>query len=94
VGAVACTGRGELAIRRSTARSIIGYMENGKNLKESCIHAMKDILALKDSGGMNCLAFDVNGNSFSASISRESIHYYMDLDMKKPEERKGEWVKE
>jgi beta-aspartyl-peptidase (threonine type) len=94
VGAVACTGRGELAIRRSTARSIIGYMENGKSLRESCIQAMKDILALKDNGGMNCLAFDVNGNSFSASISRESIHYYMDLDMKKPEERKGEWVKE
>jgi beta-aspartyl-peptidase (threonine type) len=89
VGAAACTGRGELAIRRSTARTIISYMENGRSLEEACIQAMRDILSLNESGGMNCLAFDRNGNTFSASVSRESIHYYMDVDMEEPEERRG-----
>jgi beta-aspartyl-peptidase (threonine type) len=94
VGAAACTGRGELAIRRSTTRTIISYMENGRSLQQACIQAMRDILALNDSGGMNCLALDREGNTFSASISRESIHYYMDVDSEGPEERKGIWVKE
>jgi beta-aspartyl-peptidase (threonine type) len=94
VGAVACTGRGELAIRRSTARTVISYMENGRSLEEACVQAMRDIVALNDSGGMNCLALDREGKTFSASISRESIHYYMDVDSEGPEERKGIWVKE
>jgi len=94
VGAVACTGRGELAIRRSTARTVISYMENGRSLEEACVQAMRDIIALKDRGSMNCLALDREGNTFSASISRESIHYYMDVDSEGPEERKGIWVKD
>ena len=94
VGAAACTGRGELAIRRSTARTIISYMENGRSLEEACIQAMKDITSLDETGGMNCLAFDKDGNTFSASVSRESIHYYMDVDSREPEERRGVWVKE
>ncbi len=94
VGAEACTGRGELAIRRSTARTVISYMENGRSLEEACVQAMRDIIALKDRGSMSCLAFDREGNTFSASISRESVHYYMDVDSEGPEERKGIWVKE
>ncbi|MGD2200595.1 MAG: isoaspartyl peptidase/L-asparaginase [Candidatus Bathyarchaeota archaeon] len=92
-GAAACTGRGELAIRRSTARTIISYIENGRGLEEACIQAMRDIYALNEPGSMNCLAFDAEGNTFSASISRESIHWYMDIDSEVPEERKGIWVK-
>ncbi len=94
IGAAACTGRGELAIRRSTARTIISNMEHGMSLEAACIQAMRDILALNEIGNMNCLAFDKNGNTFSASISRESIHYYMDIDLMEPEERQGVWVKE
>jgi beta-aspartyl-peptidase (threonine type) len=94
VGAATCTGRGELAIRRSTARTILSYMENGRDLEEACIQAMKDILSLKEVGGMNCLAFDKNGNTMSASISREPIHFYMDVDSTEPEERRGVWIAE
>ena len=64
------------------------------SIEETCIQAMRDIISLNETGGMNCLAFDKNGNTCSASISRESIHYYMDVDSEKPEERKGIWVKE
>jgi beta-aspartyl-peptidase (threonine type) len=92
-GSAACTGRGELAIRLSTARTIISYMENGKGVEDACIQAMKDIHALGDTGSMNCIAFDKDGNTMSASTNRESIHYYMDVDSDGPEERKGIWVK-
>lgn len=93
VGAAACTGRGELAIRRSTARTIISYMENGMSVGEACVQAMRDIHSLNETGGMNCIAFDRNGNTMSAATQRESIHYYMDTDSKEPEERKGTWVR-
>lgn len=93
IGAAACTGRGELAIRLSTARTIVSYMENGMIVEDACIKAMRDIIALKDFGGMSCIAFDKDGNTMSASVSRESVHYYMDVDSKEPEERKGVWVK-
>jgi beta-aspartyl-peptidase (threonine type) len=92
VGAAACTGRGELAIRRSTSRTIIGYMENGMTLREAAVQAMVDIHTLEDSGGMNCLALDREGNTVSASTNRPSIHYYMDIASEEPEERQGLWV--
>jgi len=94
VGAAACTGRGELAIRRSTARTIISYLENGMSLEDACVRAMKDILSLGDYGNMNSLAFDKDGNTMSVSTSRDSIHYYMDVDSEEPELRQGIWVKE
>jgi len=93
-GSAACTGRGELAIMLSTARTIISYLENGMSVEDACIQAMKDIHALGETGSMNCIAFDKDGNTMSASTNRESIHYYMDVDSDGPEEHKGIWVKE
>jgi len=93
-GAAACTGRGELAIRLSTARSIVSYLETGMSLKDACARAMRNVNALHDKGSMNCVAMDNKGNTMSASVNRESIHCYIDVDMKEPEERKGVWVKE
>lgn len=90
-GAAACTGRGELAIRNSTARTIIHYMENGLSVKEAAFRAMKDIHELKSSGGMNCIVMDNKGNTISATTrsDRESIHWYLDIDSKEPEKRIG-----
>jgi L-asparaginase / beta-aspartyl-peptidase len=93
-GAAACTGRGELAVRLSLARTIVSYMENGLSVREACFRGMKDINELKEKGGMNCIVMDKNGNTMSASTSQESIHWYMDIDSSKPEQRKGIWVKE
>ena len=90
-GAAACTGRGELAIRNSTARTIIHYMEGGLSPKEAAFRAMKDIHALNAIGGMNCLVMDSKGNTTSATTNpdRESIHWYYNVDMKEPEKRIG-----
>lgn len=90
-GAAACTGRGELAIRNSTARTIIHYMEGGLSVKEAAFRAMKDIHELKSFGGMNCIAMDAKGNTISATThpERESVYYYMDVDSKEAEKRIG-----
>jgi beta-aspartyl-peptidase (threonine type) len=90
-GAATCTGRGELAIRNSTARTIIHYMANGLSVKEAAFRAMKDIYELKSFGGMNCLVMDKNGNTISATITpdRQSTYWYMDVDCDNPEQRIG-----
>ena len=93
-GAATCTGRGELAIRLGLARTIVSYMENGLSVREACFRGMKDINELNEKGGMNCLVMDKNGNTMSASTSRDSIYWYMDVDSKEPEQRQGIWVKE
>lgn len=94
-GAAACTGRGELAIRNSTARTIIHYMESGLSSKEAAFRAMKDIHALNAIGGMNCIVMDEKGATTSATTTpgRESVHWYFRVDMKEPEQRKGINVK-
>jgi len=95
-GAAACTGRGELAIRNSTARTIVHYLEDGLSVKDAAIRAMKDVLELKSFGGMNCIAIDNKGNTISATTvkGRESVYYYMDVDSKEAEKRVGVTVAE
>jgi beta-aspartyl-peptidase (threonine type) len=94
-GAAACTGRGELAIRNSTARTIIHYMEDGLTVREAAFRAMKDIHALGSFGGMNCLVLDDEGNTVSATTreDRDSVHWFMDSEMKQPVQRVGIRVK-
>jgi beta-aspartyl-peptidase (threonine type) len=93
VGAAACTGRGELAIRLSSARTIVGYMGNGMSVRQACVRAMRNVHALNETGGISCIAFDRDGNTMSASTRGESVHCYMDVDSEEPEERQGVWVK-
>lgn len=92
-GGAACTGRGELTIRLSTAKSIVNYMKNGLTVKEACIQAIKDINSLNETGGVSCIAMDKNGNTWAASNRRIPIYYYMDIEMKKPIELKGTLIK-
>jgi beta-aspartyl-peptidase (threonine type) len=90
-GAAACTGRGELAIRNSTARTLIHYLADGLGVEAAAARAMQDIHALASFGGMNCLLMDAEGNTMSATTltDRESIHWFMDTDSREPEKRTG-----
>lgn len=92
-GGAACTGRGELTIRLSTAKSIINYMKNGMSVKEACIQAIKDINSLKERGGVSCIAMDRRGGTWAASNRETTIYYYMDINMEKPVELKGTLIK-
>jgi beta-aspartyl-peptidase (threonine type) len=90
-GAAACTGRGELAIRSSTARTLIHYLESGLGVAAAATRAMRDIHALESFGGMNCLVMDAEGNTMSATTvaDRESVHWFMSADSGEAEKRVG-----
>jgi beta-aspartyl-peptidase (threonine type) len=69
-GAAACTGYGELAIRASTARSLVLYLKHGMDLEAACRAAFAD---LDDLGVpperllMNLVAIDKAGNMCAVS---------------------------
>jgi isoaspartyl peptidase/L-asparaginase-like protein (Ntn-hydrolase superfamily) len=48
VGAAACTGRGELAIRGTTARSVLHALEAGRDPAQACAEALAQTLELPD----------------------------------------------
>lgn len=68
-GAAACTGRGEMAIRCATARSIVLYMKMGMRLEAALVEAMVDLQSLDDyyAGGMNVIALDRDGRPGAAT---------------------------
>lgn len=93
VGAAACTGRGELSIRHSTARIIVAYMKMGMTPQEACNASMEEVHEMVDSAVLSCIAFNNKGEVAAASTNREPPLYYMNVDMEKFETRKGAWVK-
>jgi isoaspartyl peptidase/L-asparaginase-like protein (Ntn-hydrolase superfamily) len=48
VGAAACTGRGELAIRGTTARSVLRALAAGRDPAQACAEALAETLELPD----------------------------------------------
>jgi L-asparaginase / beta-aspartyl-peptidase len=76
-GAAACTGMGEMAIRASTARSVVFYLKMGYSLEAAGIQAMKDLCDLggKFISEMNIIAMDRDGNpaGFSSAPGRVCI---------------------
>lgn len=92
-GSAACTGRGEMAIRCSTAASVVMYMRHGKSLNEALGAAMVDLRHLDDpfagdrSNVMNIVAMDKDGTVNAASTSDESTFVFQRTDMDAYEER-------
>lgn len=86
-GGCACTGMGEMAIRASTAHSVVFYMKMGMSVTEAATRAMED---LRDLGGdyigrMNLIAMDKNGEhvGMSSSAGREYVYQTADMDAHK-----------
>ena len=72
-GAAACTGMGEMAIRASTAHSVVLYLKMGYSLQAAGTQAMQD---LRDLGGrfisgMSIIAMDRDGNPAGFSSIRD-----------------------
>ncbi len=92
-GSAACTGRGEMAIRCTTAASVVMYMRHGKSLAEALEAAMVDLRHLDDpfagerSNVMNIVAMDREGNVNAASTSEESTFVFQRTDMSSYEEQ-------
>jgi beta-aspartyl-peptidase (threonine type) len=86
-GAVACTGMGELAIRASTARSIILYLKGGMSLLEAGFEALRDIAYLQPSPNqyMNIVALTPEGETAGFSTVPGRSYLYMNAEMAAPE---------
>ena len=87
-GACACTGMGEMAIRASTARSVVLYMKMGMSLAEAAREAMTD---LRDLGGdyigrMNLIALDKDGGHIGMTTQAGGTYIFQHADMAKHEE--------
>lgn len=82
-GAAACTGRGEMAIRAGTARSVVLYLKQGMTLTEALTEAMRDLWPLEDPyyGAMNIIALDREGNPGAASNREGTTFIYMTEEM-------------
>lgn len=87
-GGCACTGMGEMAIRASTARSVVFYMQMGMSVSEAATRAMED---LRDLGGdyvgrMNLIALDKNGEHVGMTSQGGRTYIYQTADMATHEE--------
>lgn len=82
-GAAACTGLGEMAIRASTAHSVVFYLKMGMSIEEAGKRAMLD---LNDLGGpylsvMNFVALDKDGNPGGFTTTEGRTFIYQTGDM-------------
>lgn len=94
-GAAACTGMGEMAIRASTARSVVFYLKMGLSLAEAGRGAMED---LNDLGGrylshMSFIALDQDGHHAGFSNAEGGTYIYMTPDMDEPGEMARAYVR-
>ncbi len=88
-GAAACTGMGELAIRVSTARSLVLYLRFGMSPYEAGLAALKDLDELQDevlpAYRMNMVLLTPAGEHMGfTSMPEKRVYLYMTGDMDAP----------
>ncbi len=88
-GAAACTGRGEMAVRAVTARSVVLYMKMGLPLWNAAREAVLDLYALEDefASGVTLYAVDAHGNHVGFSNREGRTYIFQTPHMASPEER-------
>jgi beta-aspartyl-peptidase (threonine type) len=87
-GACACTGYGEMAIRCSTARSVVLYMKLGRSLERAAREAMTDLrhLTVPFPPRMNLVAVSPRGGHVGlTTVTAAEVRYVYQTDrMKTP----------
>jgi isoaspartyl peptidase/L-asparaginase-like protein (Ntn-hydrolase superfamily) len=81
-GAAACTGRGELAIRASTARSVVRALEAGAEPAQACLAALAETVELPDDfrAPIQALCLTPDGSHGAASTREGSTYSVMTAD--------------
>lgn len=94
IGACACTGMGEMAIRAGTARSLVLYLKTGLSLDAAARRAMEDLCDLAGDyiGGMNLIALDKDGEHIGLSSRAGGSYIFQTEDMDSFQEREREVV--
>ncbi|MCX6050526.1 MAG: N(4)-(beta-N-acetylglucosaminyl)-L-asparaginase [Chloroflexi bacterium] len=85
-GAVACTGMGELAIRVSTARSLILYLKMGMTLHAAGMEALQDLhyIFTEPTQYMNIVSLTPQGEHAGFTTVPGKQYMYMTNDMDAP----------
>ncbi len=85
-GAVACTGMGELAIRVSTARSLVLYLKMGMTLQAAGLEALQDLhyIFTEATQYMNIVALTPQGEHAGFTTVSGKQYLYMTNDMAAP----------
>ena len=85
-GAAACTGMGEMAIRVSTARSLVLYMKMGMDLVEAGLECLRDLSRLEQPPGryMNIVAMTPEGRHGGFSTVPDKRYLYFSAEMDEP----------
>jgi beta-aspartyl-peptidase (threonine type) len=93
-GAAGCTGRGEMAVRAVTARSLVLYMKMGLTLWDAAREAVLDLYALYDpfASALNIVAIDAHGNHVGFSNRPERRYIFQTAEMDAPAERPRVYV--
>ncbi|GAP63447.1 beta-aspartyl-peptidase [Ardenticatena maritima] len=93
-GAAACTGRGEMALRANTARSIVLYMKMGLPLWNAAREATADLYALDDefANVLTIYAMDAHGGHVGFSNRPGRTYVFQTAEMDAPEERPCTYV--
>jgi beta-aspartyl-peptidase (threonine type) len=86
-GAAACTGRGELAIRASTARMAVERLRAGAPPDAACLDVLRDAVALTDEfhSPLQVLAMTPDGRHGGASSRERATYSMMAPGMREPE---------
>jgi isoaspartyl peptidase/L-asparaginase-like protein (Ntn-hydrolase superfamily) len=82
IGAAACTGRGELAIRGNTARSVLLHLAAGADPAHACALALAETLDLADEyrSPLQALCLSPDGRHGGASTTAGSTYSVMTAD--------------
>ena len=93
-GAAACTGRGEMAVRAVTARSLVLYLKMGLSLWDAAREAVLDLYALDDpyASTLNIVAMDAHGNHVGFSNRPEHRYIFQTAEMDAPAEHPRVYV--
>ncbi|MFO7635391.1 MAG: isoaspartyl peptidase/L-asparaginase [Caldilinea sp.] len=86
-GAAACTGMGELAIRVSTARSLVLYIKCGMSLVEAGREALRDLLTLDATEGqyMNIVTLTPAGDHAGFTTVPGKQYLFQRAEMDEPQ---------
>jgi beta-aspartyl-peptidase (threonine type) len=88
-GAVGCTGRGEMAMRVATARSLVLYMKMGMPLWNAAREAVLDLYEIDDpyASALNIVAMDAHGNHVGFSNRPGRTYIFQTVEMDAPIQR-------
>jgi beta-aspartyl-peptidase (threonine type) len=93
-GAAACTGRGEIAIRASTAHTVVTHMARGDRPEEAGRKAMEALNDYEDPffSAMNCVVLAPDGTSAAFSSVEAQTYVYMTEESRDVEEAPRTYV--